>query len=121
MDVRIERLVLDYLIGSWSDHLNGVPTNQHIQILGTEALVDQTRMLVLSELVTPEDRVPVDWTVAHTPSGRWVVVDVAVEGVSVVRTMKSDFTAIIRANGGQLEPLMAALRQKIASYRKTGG
>lgn len=109
-------LVLDYAVGSWIDHLNDVPSNQRIDVLSADAMTDG-RVLVHSQIITPGESVDVDWTVASAASdGRPAITDVSVEGVSVIQTMRGDFTSIIRANAGRLEPLFEALRRKIASY-----
>lgn len=109
------KLVHDYLIGSWSGHLNDVPADQHIDIVGSEA-GDDNRTIVHSILVTPDGDIAVDWTVDHTTTGRDVISDIKVEGVSMVQTLRADFTAVIRANDGKIQPLIDALRSKIKSY-----
>lgn len=109
-------LVLDYIVGSWSAHLADLPADQRLEVIGDAPAVGG-RVLVHSMIITPTERTPVEWTVAAAADGRPAIVDVSVEGVSPIQTMKADFTAVLRANGGQIEPLLEALRRKIASYQ----
>ena len=108
-------LVRNYLIGSWAGHLNDVPNDQHIDIVGTED-GDDNRSVVHSVLLTADGNVPVDWTTDLEAGGRWVITDIKVDGVSMVQTLHGDFTAVIRANDGKIQPLIDALRSKIKSY-----
>ncbi|HIJ63170.1 MAG TPA: ABC transporter substrate-binding protein [Rhodospirillaceae bacterium] len=111
----LTKLVRDYLIGSWAGHLNDVPTGHQFHILGAASSEDN-RAIVQSVLITPDGDVPVDWTVERSDGGRNVITDIKVEGVSMVQTLRSDFTAVIRANDGKIQPLIEALRNKIRSY-----
>lgn len=58
---------------------------------------------------TPAIRV--DWRVDF-PDGSYKVTDLVVEGVSMVQTQRSEFSSVIRRNGGKVEGLITALRQK---------
>ena len=110
------KLVRDYLISSWAGHLNDVPPGQQFHILAAAAAGEDNRAIVQSVLLTPDGDISVDWTVEHTDGGRFVISDIKVEGVSMAQTMRGDFTAVIRANDGKIQPLIDALRTKIRSY-----
>ena len=54
---------------------------------------------------------PVDWLL--TPqNGAYKINDVIVEGVSMAVTQRSEFASVIQRNGGQVQGLITALRQK---------
>ncbi|MBV8536173.1 MAG: ABC transporter substrate-binding protein, partial [Alphaproteobacteria bacterium] len=53
--------------------------------------------------------------VASTADGHPFIADVSVEGVSLVRVMRSDFSSVLFANAGRLDGLIAGMRQKIRS------
>jgi phospholipid transport system substrate-binding protein len=53
----------------------------------------------------------VDWRVTFT-DGRYKIIDVVVEGVSMVQTQRSEFSSVIRRSGGKVEGLLTALRDK---------
>ena len=51
------------------------------------------------------------WEV-HNRGGKPLVTDVSIEGVSMVLTRRSDFTAYISRNGGTVEPLIVELERR---------
>ncbi len=53
----------------------------------------------------------VDWRVGY-PDGSYKIIDVVVEGVSLVQTQRSEFTSVILRNGGKVGGLVSALRAK---------
>ncbi|MGD9509493.1 MAG: phospholipid-binding protein MlaC [Geminicoccaceae bacterium] len=57
-----------------------------------------------------------DWRVGRTNHG-WRVLDVAVEGVSLLLTYRNEFAAVIERQGGQVEGLLDELRRRVASER----
>lgn len=74
--------------------------------------------IVLSEIVATDGSPPirVDWQV-NDAKGRYKIVDVRVEGVSMSVTQREEFTAVIRQNGGDIEALLDALRKKTVSLK----
>jgi phospholipid transport system substrate-binding protein len=72
--------------------------------------------LVSSEILRTSGQPParVDWLL--TPhSGAYKISDVIVEGVSMAVTQRSEFASVIQRNGGQVQGLITALRQKVES------
>ncbi len=53
----------------------------------------------------------VDWRITF-PDGRYKIIDIVVEGVSMVQTQRSEFSSVIRRSGGKVEGLLTALRDK---------
>ena len=74
---------------------------------------------VYSEIRRPGASQPIriDWRVAKTSDGAFKIVDVVVEGTSMSRTLRSDFSSIIRQHGGEVAGLLQALREKTASLK----
>jgi len=108
-------LVVDYAIGSWSSQLGQMPVSQTIEFTTSETTPEGR--ILLHSLSHTDDITPVDWLLVRAGDGRMVVLDVAVGGVSIVKTMNADFSTIIRANGYKVAPLLDTLRAKIASYK----
>lgn len=52
----------------------------------------------------------VDWVVRHK-DGRYKIIDVVIEGVSMSITQRSDFSSVIQRGGGDVGVLIAHLRQ----------
>ncbi|MFD2235374.1 hypothetical protein [Phaeospirillum tilakii] len=46
------------------------------------------------------------------PDGHPGIVDIAVDGVSVTRAMREDFTSVLRSSGGVIQALLDALVHK---------
>ncbi len=68
--------------------------------------------IVTSFIVSPQGPdVQVDWRVRYK-SGRYRIVDVIVEGVSMSVTQRSDFSSVIQRGGGDVQVLLAHLRSK---------
>ncbi|MBM3572109.1 MAG: ABC transporter substrate-binding protein [Alphaproteobacteria bacterium] len=83
----------------------------------TEARVDDPKLVtVLSEVSKPGNPVVrVDWRVL-TESGKYRIVDVMVEGISMSLTQRNDFAAVIQRNGGTVDGLLVALRDKTKQF-----
>jgi phospholipid transport system substrate-binding protein len=80
-------------------------------IVGRVRQVNKSDVLVESEVV-PNDgqKIAVDWRVRN--KGGFKIIDVIVEGVSMVITQRDEFAAIISHKGGSVDGLLAALRKK---------
>jgi phospholipid transport system substrate-binding protein len=69
--------------------------------------------MVNSRVVRPDGPpVNVTWRVRES-GGTYKIIDVIVEGVSMSVTQRNEFSAVIQRNGGQIEPLLDALREQI--------
>jgi phospholipid transport system substrate-binding protein len=58
--------------------------------------------------------IQVDWFLIN-PGGSYKITDVYVGGVSMKVTQRDEFASVIQRNGGQVGPLLAQLRQKVAT------
>jgi len=103
-----------FVISAFGGMIDEVPADQKIQVVGAQAQGDRVvvRALVSSGSEIPT---PVDWVVTDTSEGRAVIVDVAIDGVSLVPTLKEDFTSVIRSTTGRLEALFEPLRRKVGA------
>jgi phospholipid transport system substrate-binding protein len=79
--------------------------------VGRVRQINESDQLVHSE-VAPKDgrKITVDWRVRHKSGFK--IIDVIVEGVSMVITQRDEFAAIIKQTGGTVDGLLTALRQK---------
>ncbi len=60
--------------------------------------------------------VRVDWRVLKSDADNKLrIVDLVVEGISMSVTQQQEFTSVIQRGGGQIDPLLAVLRERIAS------
>ena len=109
---RFQSTLFEYFVATWTDHLADVPSEETVVVMGAEPNGDQ--IIVHSLCTTPgEVGMPVDWSVREAADGQPFVADVSMEGVSLVRMMKADFTSVLFANAGRIDALIAAMRSKI--------
>lgn len=70
---------------------------------------------VNSELARPKgEPVKVDWRLLLQPDGGYKIVDIIAEGVSIAVTLRSEYTAALKNNNGNVTELTRILREKIA-------
>lgn len=72
-----------------------------------------TDAIVTSQIIRPSGPpVNLEWRVRRR-DGQHKIIDVAVEGISMGVTQRQEFAAVIQQNGGKVEGLIQALRQKV--------
>jgi phospholipid transport system substrate-binding protein len=84
---------------------------QDFEIVGAQAVNE--RDAVVATRVTGGGRPPlkVDWRVRERDDGDLVAIDVIVEGISLIVTQRSEFSAVIERSG--MDGLLAELRQRV--------
>jgi phospholipid transport system substrate-binding protein len=112
------KLLPRYLQGCWTGSLSDMPTNLRVDFTTVETSPNG-RTIVHSLATVPNDTLAIDWTVTRSADGHPILADVTVDGMSVFQTIQSDFMAALRANGGKLDVLFAAVQQKIAAQQET--
>jgi phospholipid transport system substrate-binding protein len=105
------KLFADYIALAYSNRLAEY-SGETLHVTGSRPAPEGS--VVSSEIVRPNGAPPakVDWVL--TPhDGAYKISDVVVEGVSMAVTQRSEFASVIQRNGGQVQGLITALRQKI--------
>lgn len=79
----------------------------------TGSRLDGDGAIVSSQILRPAGQAPikVDWRLVRR-GGAYKIADVSVDGISMAVTQRSEFASVIEHNGGQVEGLIAILRQK---------
>ncbi len=74
---------------------------------------DADGALVSSQILRPAGAAPVkvDWRLTER-TGSYKISDVSVDGISMAVTQRSEFASVIQHNGGQVQSLIAMLRQR---------
>ncbi len=107
-----ETLFLEYVVRTYARRL-GQYGGETLRITDTLSDNGGGDAIVRSELISPEfPEVRIDWRVRRTGDD-YRIVDVTVEGVSLAITQRDEFGAVIRRNGGRIEGLLSALRDRI--------
>jgi phospholipid transport system substrate-binding protein len=107
------RLFTDYIALVYSSQLS-VYSGETLKVTGSRP--EPEGALVASEIIRPSGAPPVkvDWHLTAR-DGAYKIRDVAVDGISMATTQRSEFASVIQRNGGQVQGLIAMLREKTAS------
>ena len=94
-------------------------SGETLQVLSSKP--DNKRFIVDSLIRRPSGKpVSVQWAV-HQSGGSFKIVDITVEGVSMVITNRSDYASAIQSQGGKIDGLLASMRQRVASMKAERG
>jgi phospholipid transport system substrate-binding protein len=99
-------MVLNVYSNRFSDY-----TGQRFDVRG--ARQDGDKDAVVTSFIIPASgpEIQVDWRVRRK-NGAYKIIDVIVEGVSMCVTQRSDFSAVIQRGGGDVQVLLAYLKEK---------
>lgn len=107
-----ENTLVAYMLALWSEPLGDLSPDQKVSVI--KAVPHGDQVLVESAATAPhEEPTYLEWTVSSAPDGRPFIADVSVEGVSLIRVMRSDFSSVLMANSGRLDGLIAGMKRKI--------
>ena len=110
-----QKLFEDFIVKSYAARL-GQYSGETFSVKDAKA-VDANDNLVESVIERPNGPpVRVDWRVRRS-DGDFKIVDVIVEGVSMVVTQRQEFGSVIQNNGGKIDSLLDRLRQKNAEIK----
>jgi len=104
------RLFEDYIALVYSSQLAAY-SGETLKVTGSRA--DPEGAIVASEIIRPSGAPPVkvEWRLTDQ-HGIYKIRDVAVDGISMAVTQRSEFASVIQRNGGQVQGLIAMLREK---------
>lgn len=114
------RLFEDFILYAYAQQFQQY-SGEQLRVQNATSVSEDTA-LVESIVVRPgaETNPRVTWRVTRA-GGKLEIRDVAVEGVSMAQTQRSDFTATIQQRGGTLAGLNDALRTKVAQLKAEVG
>lgn len=111
---RSEYLVLfeDLIVGTYANRFKSY-SNEKLAVYGTTS---RGQIVIVKSHLEQDSQKPirVDWRVKF-PDGKYKIFDIVVEGISMIQTQRSEFSSVIRRNGGKVSDLLTALRQKSTS------
>src|SRR6266481_6834074 len=104
------RLFEDYIALVYSGQLAAY-NGETLKVTGSRP--EAAGAIVSSEIIRPTGSPPVkvEWHLTDR-NGTYKINDVAVDGISMAVTQRSEFASVIQRNGGQVEGLINMLRQK---------
>ena len=87
-------------------------TNPKIEVQGNEILNENytiVNSILVATSVRPE--VKIDWRIYTKNPNNPLIRDLIIEGLSLARTQKEEFSSILNSNDGNIEALFKALKQ----------
>tara|TARA_A100001011_G_scaffold389276_1_gene470448 strand:- start:53 stop:643 length:591 start_codon:yes stop_codon:yes gene_type:complete len=101
----------DYFLKSFSSRLSEY-TNPKIEVKGKEIL-NKNYTIVNSVLIGTSERpeVKIDWRVYTKNSEDPLIRDLIIEGLSLARTQKEEFSSILNSNDGNINALFKTLEE----------
>ena len=108
-----EILFKQYFLKSFSSRLAEY-SNPEIEVISKKKL-NKNYTMVSSILVSTEQRpeVKIDWRVYTKDSENPLIRDLIIEGLSLARTQKEEFSSIIQSNDGDINALFSTLKEFI--------
>ena len=100
-----------YFLKSFSSRLAEY-TNPEINVIGKEIL-NKNYTIVNSLLVATSERpeIKIDWRIYTKNPDSPLIRDLIIEGLSLARTQKEEFSSILNSNDGDINALFSALKE----------
>ena len=101
----------DYFLKSFSSRLSEY-TNPEIEVQNKQ-VINNNYTIVNSILIATKDRpeVKIDWRVYTKNKDNPLIRDLIIEGLSLARTQKEEFTSILNSNDGDINALFKTLKE----------
>ena len=101
----------NYFLKSFSSRLSEY-TNPKIEVIGKKVL-NKNYTIVNSVLIATSDRpeVKIDWRVNTKNPNNPLIIDLIIEGLSLARTQKEEFSSILNSNDGDINALFKTLEE----------
>ena len=105
------KLFENYFLKSFSSRLSEY-TNPKIEVFGKKVL-NKNYTIVNSLLIETDDRpeVKIDWRIYTKDPNNPLIRDLIIEGLSLARTQKEEFSSILSSNNGNIDVLFKTLEE----------
>ena len=106
---RYNEVFTKYFLKSFSSRLAEY-SNPKIEV-DSKRVISKNYTMVSSTLISTESRpkVKIDWRVYTKDSNNLLIRDLIIEGLSLARTQKEEFSSVINSNDGNIEALLKNL------------
>jgi phospholipid transport system substrate-binding protein len=109
------QLFREYALANLASKLH-LYQGQSFEVTGAKVVSDQDALVTSRILSAGEPPLQVDWRLRQRSDGDLVTIDLIVEGVSLIVTLRSEFASVIERQG--FDGLLAELRNRIAQTRQ---
>ena len=106
---KYKKVFSQYFLKSFSSRLAEY-SNPEIEV-NSKKKINKNYTIVSSTLVATDSRpkVSIEWRVYTKNPDNLLIRDLIIEGLSLARTQKEEFSSIINSNDGKIEPLLKSL------------
>ena len=107
--IEYQKVFKEYFLKSFSSRLAEY-SNPEIDVT-SKKVINENYTMVSSTLIATENRpeVKIDWRVYTKNPEKLLIRDLIIEGLSLARTQKEEFSSIINSNDGKIEALIKSL------------
>jgi len=107
--IEYKKLFSAYFLKSFSSRLAEY-SNPEIEV-GSKKVINENYTIVSSTLISTESRpvVKIEWRVYTKDPDNLLIRDLIIEGLSLARTQKEEFSSIINSNDGKIDALLQNL------------
>lgn len=109
------QLFREYALANLASKLH-LYRGQSFEVTGAKVVSDQDALVTSRILSDGEPPLQVDWRLRQRSDGGLVTIDLIVEGVSLIVTLRSEFASVIERQG--FDGLLVELRTRIAQTRQ---
>ena len=112
---KYEEVFEEYFLKSFSSRLAEY-SNPEIEV-NSKKIINEKYTIVSSTLVSTNSRpeIKIEWRVYTKNSDNLLIRDLIIEGLSLARTQKEEFSSIINSNDGKIEALLKNLSEFAAN------
>jgi phospholipid transport system substrate-binding protein len=107
------KLFSDMLVLTWSQRFQSAAGEVEMHVVDSKPDVDNGTLVDSQILRKGQPPVSVIWRLRQ-PEGTFRVIDLVIDGTSMVLTYRSEYASVITQNGGRVDNLLLALRKKVA-------
>ena len=110
---KYKEIFSEYFLKSFSSRLAEY-SNPEIEV-NSKKIINENYTIVTSTLVATESRpeVKIQWRVYTKDPDNLLIRDLIIEGLSLARTQKEEFSSIIEGNAGDIDALISSLKKFI--------
>ena len=110
------RLYGDLMVATYAHRFQGY-SGEKLKVTKAR-VIDDNQALVESQIVREGTDKPlvINWRVRGA-NGKYRIIDIMVEGLSMSQTQRSEFKSFMRSNGGDMDALLANLKERLQKAR----
>ena len=110
-------LFIDYMVLSYSNQLKQFAGVDFKILKATET--NNGAYLVNSKIIqSNKDSFDIQWMVKKNASGQWQIIDILVNGLSMIATQRDEFVSVIRRQKGNISKFIKLLSKQVKKASK---